>query len=249
MRRNGYVDFAALKQRVSILQVIEMLNLAGSLKAEGERLLGRCPIHRGSDEREFIVTPAKGLWFCHGHCNAGGDMIELVARVRAVSAVQAAKEIVRLFATDTAHDRGKGEADETIASPLGALRPRHEIVQALGVRPETAKAFGAGFCAERECFVIPIYDDRGKPVAHVAVKADETESYPDGFDGKALFFNVHRVFPAECLYVTDSPLNVLRAHQDGIVNAVAIFGVYDADRLHALSIFIRRRSIERVEFF
>jgi DNA primase len=61
MKRSAYVDFAALKQRVSILQVIEMLNLTSSLKAEGERLLGCCPIHKGNDEREFIVTPAKGL--------------------------------------------------------------------------------------------------------------------------------------------------------------------------------------------
>ncbi len=32
MRRSGYVDFATLKQRVNILQVIEMLNLQNSLK-------------------------------------------------------------------------------------------------------------------------------------------------------------------------------------------------------------------------
>ncbi len=68
--RFGEVDIAALKQRVSILQVLEMLQLGGALRAEGERLLGCCPIHKGSDEREFIVTPGKGLWYCHGQCSA-----------------------------------------------------------------------------------------------------------------------------------------------------------------------------------
>jgi DNA primase len=248
MKTSGYVDFAALKERVGIVQVVEMLNLMPSLKAEGDRLLGCCPIHKGSDDREFIVTPAKGLWFCHGQCNAGGDMIELLARVRAVSAVQAAREIVRHFVID-AGGRGEQHEDAIIASPAGALRPKHEVVQALGIRPETAKAFGAGYCAERDCFVIPIYDDRGKYLSHVAVKAGEGDRYPDEFDGRLLLFNVHRVFPAECLYVTDAPLNVLRAHQDGIVNAIAIFGPYDPDRLFALANFVRRRQIGRVEFF
>jgi len=227
------------------MQVIEMLNLTGTLKFEGDRLLGCCPIHKGSDEREFIITPAKGLWFCHGACNAGGDMIELMARTRGISVVQAAREIANHFS----EAKLEREEHEVITSPASALLPRHEMVQTLGIRPETAKAFGAGYCAEQDRFVIPIYDDRGTVISHVAVKAGAPDSYPEEFDGKALLFNAHRVFPAECLYVTDTPLNVLRAHQDGIVNAVAIFGVYDADRLHALSNFIRRRQIGRVEFF
>ncbi len=134
-------------------------------------------------------------------------------------------------------------------SPVGLLWPRHEMVQALGVRPETAKAFGAGYCAEYDRFVVPIFNDHGALLSHVGVKARERDSYPDGFDGRQVLFNAHRVFPAECLYVTDSPLKVLRAHQDGPVNAVSIFGVFDADRLFALSSFVRRRKIEWVKFF
>ncbi len=139
MKRSGYVDFAALKQRVSILQVIEMLNLTAGLKAEEDRLLGHCPIHKGSDEREFIVTPAKGLWLCHGQCNAGGDMIELVARMRGIGVVQAAREIAHYFGFEGEHEQSSGEV---IAFPASECRPRHDVVQALGIRPETAKASG-----------------------------------------------------------------------------------------------------------
>ncbi len=202
-----------------------------------------------SDEREFIVTPAKGLWFCQGQCNARGDMIELVARVRTIGVVQAAKDIARHFAIHAAHDTKEREHEEVIASRAGLLWPRHEAVQTLGVRPETAKAFGAGYCAELDRFVIPIYGDQGAFLSHVALKAGERDHYPEGFEGNALLFNAHRVFQAECLYVTDAPLHVLRAHQDGLVNAVSIFGHYDTDRLHELSNFIRRRNIARVEFF
>jgi hypothetical protein len=123
------------------------------------RILARVlPIHKGGDEREFIVTPSKGRSFCHGRCNAGGDMIELVAGLRSISVVQAAQEIARYFAVDPAHD-GEEVEDEIINSPVGALRPKHEAVQALGIRPETAKVFGAGYSAELQGrFVIPIFD-------------------------------------------------------------------------------------------
>lgn len=176
-------------------------------------------------------------------------MIELVARFRAIGVVQAAREVARHLAIDLTPTHKEREDDEAIASPVGLLWPRHEMVQALGVRPQTAKAFGAGYCAEYDRFVVPIFNDYGALLSHVGVKAGERDSYPDGFDGRQVLFNAHRVFPADCLYVTDSPLNVLRAHQEGRVNAVSIFGVYDADRLFALSSFVRRRKIEWVKFF
>jgi len=174
-------------------------------------------------------------------------MIELVARLRNVSVLQAARDIARHFAVDLDQDRG-GD-DEVIASPIGLLRSRHEAVQSLGIRPETAKAFWAGYCAEGKCFMIPIFDDRGACISHVAVMDGGYHTYPDGFDGRGLFFNAHRIFPANHLYVTYSPLMVLKAHQEGIVNAVAVFGAYDAERLIALANFVRRKRVERVEFF
>ncbi len=174
-------------------------------------------------------------------------MIELVARLRNVSVVQAARDIARHFAIDL--DRDREREDEIIASPIGLLRPRHEAVQALGIRPETAKAFWAGYCPEGNCFMIPIFDDRGSCISHVAVTDGGYHTYPEGFDGKGMFFNAHRIFPADHLYVTYSPLMVLKAHQEGIVNAVAIFGAYDAERLIALANFMRRKRVERVEFF
>jgi len=40
MKKSSYIDFAALKRRVSILQVIEMRGFASTFKAEGDRLVG-----------------------------------------------------------------------------------------------------------------------------------------------------------------------------------------------------------------
>ncbi len=92
-------------------------------------------------------------------------------------------------------------------------------------------------------------------------QAGERDHYPDGFDGKAILFNAHRVFQAEGLYVTDAPLHVLQAHQEGIVNAVSIFGsmmliacmcfriLFDGERSHEWSFFDRGEAESALSLF
>ncbi len=70
------IDFAELKQRVGIEQVIQMLGLR--VKQNGHQLRGACPICKEGGDRAFVVTPAKGLYYCFGTCRKGGDMIALV---------------------------------------------------------------------------------------------------------------------------------------------------------------------------
>jgi hypothetical protein len=122
MKKRSYVDFASLKRRVSILQVVEMLGVADTLVADGDRLIGCCPIHKGSDKREFIITPAKGVWVCRGACNAGGDMIDLTARVRSLRLLQAAGEIADHFNSKRGEDPPEDRKGELIAFPTGLPR-------------------------------------------------------------------------------------------------------------------------------
>ena len=75
---SSFVDFQDLKARVNISDVLPLLGIA--TKAYGAQLRACCPIHKGSDPRGFVVTPAKGVWYCFGGCG-GGDMIALVAKV------------------------------------------------------------------------------------------------------------------------------------------------------------------------
>src|SRR4051794_31410569 len=48
------------------------------LTTEGETLRGSCPICQHNDKRAFVVTPAKGTWYCWRE-KKGGDIIRLVA--------------------------------------------------------------------------------------------------------------------------------------------------------------------------
>jgi DNA primase len=89
------MDFAELKAKVSITDVLSILNIdLQRVKQHGDQLRGTCPIHGGDNPRGFVITPGKGLWFCFSGCG-GGDVIALVAKVRQLSIKDAAEWIAR----------------------------------------------------------------------------------------------------------------------------------------------------------
>ena len=83
------IDFGELKQRVSIERAAEMLGI--KLTRSGPQLRGPCPICKAGGDRAFVVTPAKGLYYCFGACGKGGDAITMAANVRNCSLREAAE--------------------------------------------------------------------------------------------------------------------------------------------------------------
>ena len=82
-------DIAAVRERSPIDEVIgEYLQLKG---AGGGSLKGLCPFH---DEKtpSFNVTPARGLFYCHG-CAEGGDVIKFVQKIDGLSFVEAVERL------------------------------------------------------------------------------------------------------------------------------------------------------------
>ena len=98
----NYVDFAKLKQEVTIEQVFPMLDL--DLKRKGDQYRGECPVCDGTD-RSFVVTLSKQAWYCFG-CRKGGDLISLVAHVRDVGLRDAALAIAEFCGTVTVPPAG-----------------------------------------------------------------------------------------------------------------------------------------------
>jgi DNA primase len=75
---SGFVDFAALKDRAPIEQVVAMLGL--QLKPHGGQLRGACPRCGGGD-RALVITKTKNLFYCFPSKD-GGDQIKLVAHLK-----------------------------------------------------------------------------------------------------------------------------------------------------------------------
>jgi len=257
----SYVDFAELKRSVTIEQVLLMLNI--SLKKSGEQLRGCCPIHAGSNPREFVVTPSKGLFFCFGKCG-GGDMIKLAALVRKIDQKQAAQEIAAHFGNSTVPPKGTvtsgtvstaPQNEKAGLNPLTYLMVEHECVQALGLEPVTARHFGAGYAPKgimRGRLAIPIHDRWGKLLAYCGrTVKDESPTliFPNGFDPTSAIFNAHQVTDGE-LYLVRDPLQVLTAFEAGIENVVAFLteGI-TAQQLEQLSSLMDEKKCDSVQLY
>ncbi len=150
MSRPSHPDCRAT--RVPIQDALKWLGIELKPSSNGQ-LRGCCPIHSGSNPREFVVTPSKGLYFCFGGCG-GGDIIKLVASHRKIGTREAAAEIAAHFGKSSVTAAGNGtvpgkatvpQNEKAGFNPLTYLEATHEAVQALGVSADTFSHFGAGY--------------------------------------------------------------------------------------------------------
>lgn len=87
-------DFNSLKG-IPIEDVLHYLGI--DLKKKGKQLRGQCPVCLHPSSRAFTVTPDMNRFWCHGYCRSGGDTIELVSRVKQITAYDAACELQKTF--------------------------------------------------------------------------------------------------------------------------------------------------------
>ena len=97
--RNRYklLDFDRIRQRVPLDDILQHYRLDAELKRVGSQLAGRCPIHRGSNRRQFVVDLHRGTWHCFGDCARGGGSLELVAEIERLDVRGAAALISQWF--------------------------------------------------------------------------------------------------------------------------------------------------------
>ena len=238
------VDFQDLKASVSIEQVLAWLSI--DLKKTGtHQLRGVCPIHGGSNDRQFVVSADKNLWHCFGDCHGGGDIIELVARMQKVSQKQAAEMIAAHFMATPSPPVKK-------LQPIDYLDPDHAALHSLGITKETCLHFKAGYKNKGLLsgrLAIPIYRG-GELLAYCgrSVKREQEPmlAFPKDFDPASVIYNADNV-SGSLIHVTDDPLRVLVAHQHGITNAVALLAL-NSKSFARLSEFMIEIGAERAEW-
>jgi hypothetical protein len=84
---SGFVDFAEVKERCSIVDAVALLGLKTT--EERNQLRAACPACGNGGPRAIVITPSKGLFHCFPS-KAGGDQIALVSHVKGVSQKNAA---------------------------------------------------------------------------------------------------------------------------------------------------------------
>jgi DNA primase len=96
-----FVSFRAVKDAVSMRQLLERYGLLDSLKRRGaDGLTGPCPIHRGTNPTQFRVSLAKNCWNCFGGCG-GGNVLDFVAAMEEADLRKAALLVAEWFGVES----------------------------------------------------------------------------------------------------------------------------------------------------
>lgn len=262
-----YVDFQLVKERVSIHQVLEHYDLWDEFSGDGTQRRGPCPLCESDSRRCFNANVEKNIWRCFG-CEAGGNILDLVAGIEECSVVEAARKLAEWFEIPTHKsksrrksrqaptkkpkpeeekaepegcDEGSDAADEPhINEPLSFDRLKHlefdhEALTARGMMSDTAEHFGIGFCTRgimKGTIAIPLHDAEGRLLAYAGASPDGPTApyrWPKGFRPELEVYNIHRAAQSETLlddglFVAPDPLDVVRLHETGRDNAVALMG-------------------------
>ena len=138
----SFIDFEAVKADHPIDRVADLLGLQLRMKGQGWR--GKCPVCESSGDRNLVVTPDKGVYYCFT-AEAGGDQLALIGHVRQCTV----KDAAQWLAGDRPHGdtKPKEKADKPSEGfkPLEYLQAEHPAVEAIGFDPDVAQALGIGF--------------------------------------------------------------------------------------------------------
>jgi transposase len=102
------LDYAAIRQQITMTQVLDQLGLLKSLKGRRPQLRGPCPIHGNAEEphRSFSVNLDKQVFRCfHGECAVQGNVLDLWAAVRRLPLYEATLDLIKTFGLRTALNR------------------------------------------------------------------------------------------------------------------------------------------------
>lgn len=128
MPKTKFVDFKAVKEAITMEQVLEHYGLLSQFKQSGDRLNGPCPIHKGSNPTQFSVSISKNVWHCFSECKCGGNVLEFIAKMEDVSIHAAANKAIEWFNLDPEAMSAdpKKEAVKPSEAPKSEETPRQD---------------------------------------------------------------------------------------------------------------------------
>jgi len=257
-----YIDFADLKSRITIVQAATWLVL--TLKPSGSQQRGACPACNTGGDRALVITPERGLFYCFP-AKIGGDLIKLVAHIKACTQTEAAQLIQTQFggtvptvparASRTVQSRSSTAPQNQKAglNPLTYLEPEHPAIQALGVSAATAEAFGSGYAGKgvlRGRYAVPVHGRDGTLLAYVGIAVTKEQSPRllfHNFDPGSTIFNANRLTEGGDLFVCRDPLQVLLAVENGIASECVVAFLTDgivAQQLEVLAALMDEKKTE-----
>lgn len=249
-----HLDFRHLRAIVSIERVLSARGLLRSMRREGTRLVGPCPIHQGHGRFSFVVDPVENRWYCFSGCSTGGDVVELVRRMDRVGYREAAEtlaEVARLSPSPAPSPLpARPPRDPSPFQPFTRrleLDPHVPFLAKKGIAPATARFFEAGAWKGRgflqDCIGVRLHDVQGYPLGYAGrrLNVDEADrlgkwKVPPRFPKRSTLYNAHRVasdLDGGTVVIVEGPWEVMRLHQLGLPS-VALLGTHLSDAQRAI---------------
>ena len=113
MPKSSFVDFKAVKAAITMEQVLQRYSLLEHFKRSGDSLSGPCPVHKGTNPTQFRVSVSKNIWNCFSECKSGGNVLDFIAKMEAVSIHAAALKAIEWFGLAPAAISGKSAKSGT----------------------------------------------------------------------------------------------------------------------------------------
>ena len=96
----GSVDYAFLRDQITIEQVLSHLGYLDGLRGSGEERRGPCPLHdsAGQGKPDFSANLRKNVFHCfHRDCGQAGNVLDFWAAVHSLSSYKAALHLADTF--------------------------------------------------------------------------------------------------------------------------------------------------------
>ena len=259
-KNKNWVLFKDIKQKVTMEMVLRHYGIFDKLKLAGNNLTGCCPIHGGTNPRQFSVSLERNVFNCFGNCKGGGNVLDFVAKMEQVEIREAAVILSKWFLLGTSDEKrpnaparreklvregteGQKEGSEEnkpLAFELKTLVTVNSFFQERGISAETVKHFGLGYCGKgllKDRIAIPIHNEKSELVAYcgraTTPEQIETEKYkqPPGFKKMLVVYNLHRQDPREKVFMlVESFISVWRLYQAEYKNVLSLMGSVLSER-------------------
>ncbi len=157
------------------LDIVDVINRMLPLKKRGRHFIACCPFHQEKTP-SFTVSPEMQIFKCFG-CSKGGDVFTFYQEFNRVDFREALEELAKIAGVKlkTNFDEGQNknrkkilEINNEVAKfyhymlmthPLGTVAKKY--VMDRGIKEETIKQFGVGFCPEQTSLIVNYLKKKG----------------------------------------------------------------------------------------
>lgn len=173
-----WINFAELRSRVSLEDVIVRYYGITTMKRDGAKLVGPCPVHGGDSPRAFHADLDRNVWHCFSQCQKGGNQLDFVALKEGIGIREAALRLQAFLEGSP----GPRPAPTAVPNPALTTPP----VARAPTQPTTASPASDEESNPVLTIKLDLKGDHPHLVEHRKLRVDTIERFDIGYCGRGI---------------------------------------------------------------